>query len=227
VLATDNVRLDPERVSAARRAAAEERARIARELHDVVGHAIGVIVLQADGGRRLLRVDPGETERALTTIEQTGRGALDEMRRLVAMLRATDDEDALAPQPGLAGLEELAADVRAAGLPVDVVIEGQPTALPAGVDLSAYRIAQEALTNALKHAGPAHARVLVRYGAREVGIEVEDDGRGAPTAGSNGGGHGLVGIRERAALYGGQVDAGPRPEGGFAVRVRLPYSVPM
>ena len=225
VLAADNMRLERERVEASRRAVADERARIARELHDVVGHAIGVIVLQADGGRRLLRVDPAETERALTTIEQTGRGALDEMRRLVAMLRATDDEHALVPQPGLAGLDDLAAEVRAAGLPVDVVVEGEPP--PCRPAWISRRTGSRRRRSRTPSSTPARRTPACSSGTApaEVGIEVEDDGRGAAASSGNGGGHGLIGIRERAALYGGDVEAGPRPEGGFAVRVRLPYAV--
>jgi signal transduction histidine kinase len=206
-----------------RRAVEEERTRIARELHDVVGHALGVIVLQADGGRRVLRAEPAETERALVTIERTGREALQEMRRLVDMLRASDEQLRLLPQPGVAQLEALAAQVRDAGLPVEVVVHGYPRPLPPGVDLSAYRIAQEGLTNVLKHAGRAHATVTVIYGDGEIDIEVADDGNGP--IGSSGTGHGLTGIRERVSMFGGEVEAGPRSEGGYAVRARLPYAV--
>ena len=223
VLAADNVRLERERVEASRRAVADERARIARELHDVVGHAIGVIVLQADGGRRLLRVDPAETERALTTIEQTGRGALDEMRRLVAMLRATDDEHALVPQPGLAGLEDLAAEVRAAGLPVDVVVEGDaapPAARrrPLGVPDRAGGTHERAQARR-----PAHARVSCGT-ARPRSRSRSRTTAAAPQRGA-GGGHGLIGMRERAALYGGDVEAGPRPEAGSRSRAGCRYAV--
>lgn len=210
---------------AAEAAIVEERARIARELHDVVAHAISVIVLQARGGRRLLDSEPEETRGALDTIEQTGRQALDEMRRLVGLLREGDDELALAPQPSLSQLERLVEQVRAAGLPVDLTVEGDPVALPPGVDLSAYRIVQEALTNALKHAGPARARVSLRYRSDGLEVDVSDDGAG--TANGDGGvgdGHGLVGIRERVAVYGGELAAGPQVEGGYTVRARLPYS---
>jgi signal transduction histidine kinase len=216
--------LERDREQEMRQAVEDERARIARELHDVVGHALGVIVLQADGGRRVLSAEPQETERALETIERTGRAALVEMRRLVAMLRASEEQLALLPQPGLAQLGALAAQVRSAGLPVDVVVLGDPSPLPAGVDLSAYRIAQEGLTNVLKHAGPAHATVTVRYGAGEVAIEVADDGAGS-TSSNGDGGHGLTGIRERVAMFGGELDAGPRNGGGYAILARLPYAV--
>ncbi|MBD0338625.1 MAG: sensor histidine kinase [Thermoleophilia bacterium] len=206
----------------ARAAVAEERTRIARELHDVVAHAISVIVVQARGGRRLLATEPDEALAAFDTIESTGQRALGEMRRLLGMLRADDEALALAPQPSLARLEELVADVERAGLPVELAVDGDPAALPPGIDLSAYRIVQEALTNALKHAGPARARVLVRYREDGVELEIADDGRGSGNGA--GAGHGLVGIRERVAMLGGDVEAGRRSEGGYAVRVRLPYS---
>ena len=200
----------------------DERARIARELHDVVAHAISVIVLQARGGRRLLDTEPDETRGALDTIEHTGKQALAEMRRLVGLLREGDEELALTPQPTLSQLDHLVEQVRAAGLPVDVSIEGDPVDLPPGVDLSAYRIVQEALTNALKHAGPARARVRLRYAADGLEVDVSDDGSG--TRNGNGGGYGLDGIRERVSVVGGKLEAGPRTEGGFAVRARLPYA---
>jgi signal transduction histidine kinase len=214
------VDLEREREEKARAAVAEERVRIARELHDVVAHAISVIVLQARGGRRSLAADPEETREALDTIEATGSAALAEMRRLLGMLRTDDEEIALAPQPSLRYLDALAAQVRDAGLPVEVSIEGQPVELPPGVDLSAYRIVQEALTNALRHAGPATARVVVRYGDHDVELEIADTGVGVGPA--DGAGHGLVGMRERVSLYGGKIEAGPRDGGGFAVRARLP-----
>ncbi len=207
---------------AAEAAIVEERARIARELHDVVAHAISVIVLQARGGRRLLDTEPDETRSALDTIERTGQQALVEMRRLVGLLRESDEALALAPQPSLARLDDLVDQVRAAGLPVELTIEGDPVELPPGIDLSAYRIVQEALTNALKHAGPAQARVSLRYRPDGLDVEVADDGAG--TANGDGSGHGLVGIRERVSVYGGELDAGPRADGGYAVRARLPYA---
>jgi len=203
-------------------AIAEERTRIARELHDVVAHAISVIVLQARGGRKLLDAEPEEARQALDAIERTASQALAEMRRLLGLLRESDEQLALAPQPTLARLDDLVGQVREAGLPVELSIEGEPTELPPGVDLSAYRIVQEALTNALRHAGPASARVTVRYAEGELDLEVSDDGTGSGNGG--GAGHGLSGIRERVAVFGGDVEAGSRPEGGYAVRARLPYS---
>jgi signal transduction histidine kinase len=214
------VELEREREEKARLAVAEERVRIARELHDIVAHAIGVIVLQARGGRRSLATNPDETRDTLDTIEATGSQALAEMRRLLGMLRRDDERTALAPQPTLRRLDALAAQVTEAGLPVDLAVEGRPIELPPGIDLSAYRIVQEALTNALKHAGPATARVVVRYGQNDVELEIADTGVGL--AASDGTGHGLVGIRERVAIYGGELQAGPRPEGGFRLRARLP-----
>jgi signal transduction histidine kinase len=214
------VDLEREREEKARAAVAEERVRIARELHDVVAHAISVIVLQARGARRSLATDPDETREALDMIEETGTDALAEMRRLLGMLRTQDEDIALAPRPSLRYVDALAAQVREAGLPVDLSVEGEPIELPPGVDLSAYRIVQEALTNALKHAGPATARVIVRYGEDDLELEIADTGPGE--AASDGEGHGLVGMRERVSLYGGRLQVGPRHGGGFAVRARLP-----
>jgi signal transduction histidine kinase len=211
-----------EREEKARAAVAEERVRIARELHDVVAHAISVIVVQARGGRRSLATQPEEAREAFDSIDATAVEALAEMRRLLGMLRKGDEELALAPQPSLRHLDTLVAQVREAGLPVEVSVEGEPTVLPPGVDLSAYRIVQEALTNALKHAGPATARVLVRYGSEDLEVEVTDTGR--RPAGGDGAGHGLVGMRERVILFGGELEAGRRGEGGFAVRARLPLA---
>ena len=222
-LAHENATLAAERDLRAAEAVAEERARIARELHDVVAHAISVIVLQARGGRRVLATSPKQATNAFDTIEHTGEQALDEMRRLLAMLRY-DEGHALEPQPGLHALDDLAGSMSRMGLPVEVVREGTPVELAAGVDLSAYRIVQEALTNVLKHAGPARARVRVSYGTDHLDLEVLDDGPGNGTGG--GSGHGLVGIRERAELYGGHVEAGRCPGGGYAVRARLPIGAP-
>jgi len=215
----ENAALAADRDRRAAEAVAEERARIARELHDVVAHAISVIVLQARGGRRVMETSPDQATSAFDTIEHTGEQALDEMRRLLAMLRY-DEQHELAPQPGLHALDDLAGSMTRMGLPVEVVHEGSPVELTAGIDLSAYRIVQEALTNALKHAGPARARVRVSYTANHLDLEVVDDGPGTGTGG--GSGHGLVGIRERAELYGGHVEAGRCPEGGYAVRASLP-----
>ena len=218
-IARENEALAAERDRRAVEAVAEERARIARELHDVVAHAISVIVLQARGGRRVLARTPEEASTAFDTIERTGEQALDEMRRLLAMLRYDEEHD-LSPQPGLHALDDLAGSMTRMGLPVEVQREGTPIELAAGVDLSAYRIVQEALTNALKHAGPARARVRVSYTTGALELEVVDDGPGTGTGG--GSGHGLVGIRERAELYGGHVEAGCCPTGGYAVRAWLP-----
>jgi signal transduction histidine kinase len=215
-------RLEQEK-DAAEAAIAEERTRIARELHDVVAHAISVIVLQARAGRKVFASKPDESLGSFDTIERTGTQALDEMRRLLGMLRAPDDELAFAPQPSLARLDALVEQVRGAGLPVEVEVEGTPVELPPGIDLSAYRIVQEALTNALKHAGPARARVLVCYEGDDLTLEISDDGSGGDGAGG-GTGHGLVGVRERVEVFGGELESGRRDEGGYTLRVRLPLS---
>jgi signal transduction histidine kinase len=198
----------------------EERARIARELHDVVAHAMSVIVVQAGAERMVLPPEQASTRAVLEAIEHTSRQALGEMRRLLGMMRAGEDEMALAPQPSLLFLPDLCDQVSHAGLPVELEIVGEPSDLPPGVDVSAYRIVQEALTNALKHAGPASARVTVRHHPDELEVEVTDNGRGArqPAAG----GHGLVGMQERVAVYGGKLRTGNRVAGGYAVHVRLP-----
>jgi signal transduction histidine kinase len=209
-----------ERDLAAREAVVEERARIARELHDAIAHNVSMMVVQAGAERRVLDDDHQPTREVLATIEQIGRGALTEMRRLVGMLRSEADPP-LAPQPGIDDLATLVAQVREAGLPVDLRVEGERRDLPVGVELSAYRIVQEALTNALKHAGDAHATVRIVYGPDSLELEIVDDGAGG-TSPVSGGGHGLVGMRERVALYGGRFDAGRRPSGGFAIRVLLP-----
>jgi signal transduction histidine kinase len=216
-------RLELERDERARRAAEEERARIARELHDVVAHSVSVMVVQAGAARRLVERDPPEGTAALRAIEEAGRQALTDMRRLLGVLRPEGHTNR-EPQPTLAGVEALAASVREAGLPVDVSVEGEPVRLPAGIELTAYRVIQEALTNSLKHAGQASARVAVRYVPGAVEIEVADDGRGAASslAHRDGTGHGLVGMRERVSLYGGNLEAGPAPSGGFRVAARIP-----
>jgi signal transduction histidine kinase len=209
-----------ERDLAAREAVVGERARIARELHDAIAHNVSMMVVQAGAERRTLE-EESQTREVLETVEQIGRSALTEMRRLVGMLRS-DEDDPLAPQPGLRDLETLVTQVREAGLPVELRIDGEARELPVGLELSAFRIVQEALTNALKHAGSgAHATVMVSYGADSLAIEVIDDGRGSPAA-TTGGGNGLVGMRERVALYGGRFEAARRTGGGFAVRVLLP-----
>jgi signal transduction histidine kinase len=209
-----------ERDLAAREAVVEERARIARELHDVIAHHVSMIVLQAGAERRVLDGAHSSTRDVLETVERTGRSALTEMRRLLGMLRA-DAHEPLTPQPGLTDVPALVTQLRDAGLPVDLHVEGEPLELPVGIDLSAYRIVQEALTNALKHAGEATATVAIRYDKDSLELEIVDDGAGTPSAVGSGG-HGLVGMRERVALYGGRLDAGRRPGGGFAVRVLLP-----
>jgi len=214
-------RAERARATEGRAAVAEERARIAREMHDVVAHSLSVMVVQAEAAEAMLDGDPDRARRPLAAVQQTGRDALGELRRMLGVLREMADESPdLAPQPGLSGIDELVEHVRQAGLPVSVRVEGDPRPLPPGIDLSAYRIVQEGLTNALKHAGPASAEVVLRYGAREIELEVRDDGRGGGSG--NGGGHGLLGMRERVALYGGDLSAGPRPEGGFALTARLP-----
>jgi signal transduction histidine kinase len=216
-------RAERERELRAREAVADERARIARELHDVVAHDVSVMVVQAQGADRILEGAQPEVRAALAAIETTGREAIDEMRRLLGILRRTDEELTLAPQPSLTELDALVAGVREAGLAVELEVVGDPIALAPGVDLSAYRIVQEALTNALKHAGPARARVIVRYSDDAVELEVSDDGPGGVDA--PGTGHGLVGMRERVALYGGDLEAGSRREGGWALRARLPLGI--
>jgi signal transduction histidine kinase len=209
-----------ERETAARIAVAEERARIARELHDVVAHAVSVMVLQVGAVRHGLPETLEEDRAALGRVEQAGRTALAEMRRLLGAMRSGDDELELSPQPGLDGLESLVADVERAGLPVRLRIDGDRVALPRAIDLSAYRIVQEGLTNALKHAQAGSAEVDVRYTTEELRIEVRDDGRGGST--NDGLGHGLVGIRERVKIYGGDMTAGASPQGGFVLTARLP-----
>jgi signal transduction histidine kinase len=238
-----NAQLATEQELRSRWAVAEERGRIARELHDVVAHSVSVMVVQAGAARRTLAASPDMAAAALGQIESTGRQALVEMRRLLGLLRAGERTDAaaLAPQPGLEHLESLAAAAREAGLPVEVRVEGEPRPLPAGVDLSAYRIVQEALTNVVRHAGPARATVRVCYGREALEIQVTDDGPGAAGDGGglvvvtigpdgvlevpgrgNGDGHGLIGMRERVAMFGGTLEAGARPEGGYRVAARLP-----
>jgi signal transduction histidine kinase len=223
-------RLERAREADSRAARAEERSRIARELHDVVAHHVSVMTVQAGAARRILHRDPEAVQDALSTIEQMGRTALGEMRRLVGVLR-TEAEPArseLSPQPGVHDVSGLVDQLRETGLQVQLWIEGESRSLSPGVDLAAFRLVQEALTNTLKHAGPqARAWVRIQYADRQLEIEVEDDGRGLVAglgrAGSNG--HGLVGMRERVALYGGDLRIGPRSGGGFEVRARFPLEV--
>jgi signal transduction histidine kinase len=226
----------------AQKAVAEERLRIARELHDVVAHAMSVVAVQSGVGAHVIDTDPAEAKRILENVKVTSREALDEMRRLLGVLRQQDaDADgpsaapsvpsaggmdgALAPAPGLTGVESLAQGVREAGVPVTVTVTGDRVDVPRGVDLCAFRIVQEALTNVLKHAGPARAEVAVHYRPGSVAVVVSDDGRGA-SAGSGkeaGGGHGLLGMRERVAVFGGELTTGPRVGGGFRVAATLPF----
>ncbi|RZU75260.1 signal transduction histidine kinase [Micromonospora kangleipakensis] len=208
--------------SLAERAVADERRRIARELHDVVAHHVSVMGVLATGARRVLRRDPDTADEAIATIEETSRATLREMRRLLDVLR-TDAEPAadLAPQPGLAGIEALVEQVREAGLPVTVRVDGRPGPMEEGVALTVYRIVQEALTNALKHAGAATALVRLTFADGSLAVEVTDTGRG-PGPAPDRIGHGLVGMRERVALYGGVLRTGPRPGGGFRVYARIP-----
>jgi signal transduction histidine kinase len=209
-----------ERKAAARIAVAEERARIARELHDIVAHAVSVMVLQVGAVRHKLPGVQDEDREALKGVEQAGRTALAQMRHLLAAMRPDGDEAELTPQPGLDGLESLVASVGRAGLPVRLHVEGEPFPIPRAIDLSAYRIVQEGLTNALKHARAGTADVTVRYRSDELQLEIRDDGIG--TATSDGLGHGLVGIRERVKIYGGEMSAGTANGGGFILSTRLP-----
>ena len=216
-------RLESERESRARDAVVDERRRIAREMHDVVAHNVSVMVVQAGAARRVLETHPEKAHEAMTSIESTGRQALTEMRRLTGVLRR-DDEPATRPQPGLDRLGKLIQKTREAGLPVQVEIDGSPIALPQGVDLSAYRIIQEALTNTLKHAGPSSASVWIGFGPQRLELRITDNGRGAASQMANGqpAGHGLVGMRERVSLFGGDLKAGPLPGGGYEVKATLP-----
>jgi signal transduction histidine kinase len=209
-----------EREAAARIAVAEERARIARELHDIVAHAMSVMVLQIGAVRHKLPHALEEDRDALGRVEQAGRTALAEMRRLLGAMRSDGDRVELGPQPGLDALDSLVEDVSRAGLPVRLHVDGERLPLPRAIDLSAYRIVQEGLTNALKHAHASHADVTVRYRPDELELEIADDGEGPAT--TNGHGHGLVGIRERAKIYGGEMSAGAAAAGGFILSARLP-----
>jgi signal transduction histidine kinase len=212
------------------RTAALERERLARELHDVIAHSVSVMTVQSTAARRVLEDDPARAAVAMEAVERTGREAMGEMRRMVAVLRPAAQAELLTPQPGIEDLPALVDQMREAGLDVTMTTEGNPHHVPVAVGLSAYRIVQEALTNTLKHAGPVRAGVRVRYTPETVEIECRDDGgNGTPAAGQNGvtgpgqnGGHGLAGMRERASLLGGEVTAGPQPQGGFRVSARLP-----
>jgi signal transduction histidine kinase len=217
-------RMEREREEEARRAVATERARIARELHDVVAHSVGLMTVQAGAANLVFAKDPDAAGSSLSSIEQTGRLALGELRRLLGVLRTEDEGEELSPQPGLDRLDDLVAKVEEAGVEVEVTVEGDLQDLPTALGLSAYRILQEGLTNVLKHAGRwARAEVVVRRTQGELVLEIADDGRGvASEAASVRGGHGLIGMRERVALFGGRMSTGPRRGGGFFVRTEIP-----
>jgi signal transduction histidine kinase len=219
-----NRQLNEQRELQARAAVVVERGRIARELHDVVAHNVSMMVVQAGAAASVLRGEQPSVQNALDVIAATGRETVDDMRTLLGVLRSADDPASLKPQPGLGDLEQLAHGVREAGLPVTVCIEGVRRPLPPALELSAFRIVQEALTNALKHAGPAHALVTVRYTGGGVELEIADSGCG-PSA-SPGNGHGLVGMRERVTMFGGELQTGPSGLGGFEIRARLPVTQP-
>ncbi|MEV6652640.1 sensor histidine kinase [Streptomyces sp. NPDC051219] len=225
-----NASLEQEREAQAKVAVAAERARIARELHDVVAHNVSVMVVQADGAAYVMDAAPDQARQALETISSTGRQALAEMRRLLGVLRTGEPQEGgeYVPQPDVEQIEDLVEQVRTAGLAVDFKVEGTPRPLPSGVELTAYRIVQEALTNTRKHGGPdAGASVRLVYFDDGLGLLVEDDGRGAAhemyeDGGADGRGHGLIGMRERVGMVGGTLDAGPRPGGGFRISALLP-----
>jgi signal transduction histidine kinase len=211
-----------EKNAAARVAVAEERARIARELHDIVAHAVSVMVLQVGAVRHELPDDMVENRKALTGVERAGRTALTEMRRLLAAMRRDGDEAELTPQPGLDSLDSLLQGISRAGLPVQLHVEGEASPLPRAIELSAYRIVQEGLTNALKHSCASNADVTLHYRPVELQIEIRDNGQGGST--SDGAGHGLIGVRERVKIYGGEMAAGEAEEGGFLLSTRLPLT---
>jgi signal transduction histidine kinase len=222
--------LEANQEAQAQRAVAEERLRIARELHDVVAHAMSVVAVQSGVGAHVIDTDPAEAKRILENVKTSSRMALNEMRRLLGVLRDEGDGPvARTPAAGLEGVDELAEGLRQAGMNLAVRVEGTRPVVPPGVDLSAFRIVQEALTNVLKHAGPATVKVAICYHPESVTVEVEDDGRGASTApadGHAGGGHGLVGMRERVAVFGGHLTAGSRAGGGYRVAATLPFGGP-
>ena len=206
----------------------EERTRIARELHDVIAHNVSVMVVQASAGEELFDRDPERARESLSSVASTGRAALAELRRLVGVIRAEEDKAPVAytPQPGIEYLGELVRQVRETGLAVELSVLGEPRELPEGVGLCAYRIVQEALTNTLKHADASHAAVRVRYVADALELQVLDDGRGAPASNGEGGGHGLIGMRERVALFGGELSARSPHGRGYEVRARIPFEAP-
>ncbi|WP_030505638.1 sensor histidine kinase [Microbispora rosea] len=217
-------RLEAEREGAIRAALAEERARIARELHDIVAHCVSVMVVQAGAAEDLLDRDPQKARAPLRSVQETGRQAVGELGRMLGLLRGERARLALKPQPGTADLAELVGHMAAIGLPVELTVEGSSRPLPPGVDLTVYRIVQEALTNVLKHAAPTTAHVRLRYDDQSVQVSVRDTGRagGSGGAGANRVGHGLIGMRERVGLYGGSLETAATPGGGFTVTARLP-----
>jgi signal transduction histidine kinase len=215
-------RLDAERDLRARAAADDERARVARELHDVVAHCVSVMVIQAGGARLVMDAEPARAEESLRIVERAGREALAEMRRLLGVMDPGKDPAPLAPSPGIADVADLVTRTCDSGFPARLDVRGDPVPLTPALDLCAYRIVQEALTNAIKHAGPASVRVIVRWSAAALDVVVEDDGSGPPAGAGAAGGHGLAGMRERAALHGGRLDVGAGPAGGFIVHAHLP-----
>jgi signal transduction histidine kinase len=214
--------IERERDERAMRAVAEERLRIARELHDILAHTMTVAAVQAGTGRLVGPDHPAEAIKALTAVEETARSAMHEMRQILTVLRADDTDAMVTPTPGLDGLDALVSQTTQAGIAVHVHVEGEPRPLPTSVSLAAYRITQEALTNVIKHAGRANATVLVRYTDHDVTVQIGDDGH--PTTSTTGAGHGLIGMRERVAVHGGELTAGPVSGGGFQVTARLPLS---
>jgi signal transduction histidine kinase len=214
--------LEREQEERAAAAAAEERQRIARELHDVISHSLGVMVLQAGAADQVVERDPARAREVLASIRATGQEAIGEMSTLLGLIRA-DEPEPLEPQPSLADVERLVERMSEAGLPTELHVEGERRALPAALELSAYRIVQEGLTNAMKHAGPAHARVTLRYGPDELAVEVADDGASAARNG-NGSRRGLAGMAERVSIFGGRLDAGPRGDSGWTLRAGFPIS---
>ncbi|MFC0627786.1 sensor histidine kinase [Kribbella deserti] len=223
--------LERDRDRESKLAVSNERTRIAREIHDVVAHGLSIMIVQADGGLYAADANPDQAKKALATIGDTGRASLTEMRKMLGLLKQDSqpelDPDQPRPQPGVSQLPELIENVRNAGLTVDYQVRGTPRDLPALLGLTAYRIVQEGLTNTLKHAGPgAHTSVDLEYGREMLTVVVTDDGRGAAAASSNDPGHGLVGMRQRASISGGTVNAGPRAGGGYEVIARLPYDLP-
>jgi signal transduction histidine kinase len=214
-------RVDSTLVASARTAADAERARIARELHDVIAHSVSVMVIQAGGARLVMDAEAARAEQSLRSVERAGREALAELRRLLGIL-GDEDPHALAPQPGLGDIDPLLADACRSGISADLRVEGRPVAVPPALDLCAYRIVQESLTNAIKHAAPATASVNVCWGENSLELEISDDGRRGSGRPRRGGGHGIPGMRERVALHSGTLEARARPSGGFTVRASLP-----